>query len=173
MDRFFPCFSRVLPVCSSSNITSPSCSASVPWITLHRDIHHGYPQVNLEAQLSTDIHRWMMWISTTGYIGPWESQGRETFQRLVHILFFKTMKCISQQLKINSDGLAHIKCRVGLLVACWIWKNHNAMLIRKEDVSKQWVWINRSHTARRCASFERSWSYHSMLMGLPGSRSYR
>ncbi len=30
---------------------------SVPWTTLQRDIHGGYPQVNLEAQLSTVIHR--------------------------------------------------------------------------------------------------------------------
>ena|SRR5882762_11734816 len=47
--------------------------ASVPWITLQRDIHRGYPQVDLEAQLSTDIHRWMMWISTAGYIGLQEA----------------------------------------------------------------------------------------------------
>ena len=48
---------------------------SVPWITLQRDIHCGYPQVDLEAQLSTVIHWWMMWISTVGYIGPQNALG--------------------------------------------------------------------------------------------------
>ena len=90
---------------------------SVPWITFHRDIHRGYPQVNLEAQLSTDIHRWMMWISTAGYISPRESQGGKPFKGLC-TFYFKTTKCISQQLEIDSDGLAYIKCRVGLLVDC-------------------------------------------------------
>ena len=52
-----------------------SHNASVPWITLRRDIHRGYPQVNLEAQLSTVIHWWMTWISTAGYISPQNAVG--------------------------------------------------------------------------------------------------
>jgi len=65
--------------------------ASVPWITLQRDIHRGYPQVNLEAQLSTDIHWWMMWISTTGYIGMQEAvEGPENLSK-AWTLYFKTI----------------------------------------------------------------------------------
>jgi hypothetical protein len=61
-----------------------SCSVD----NLHRDIHCGYSQVDLEAQLSTDIHWWMMWISIAGYMyQPTREPVWETFQRLVHILF--------------------------------------------------------------------------------------
>jgi hypothetical protein len=48
-----------LQVCavSAQHPTDKGLQIRVPWITLQRDIHGGYPQINLEAQLSTVIHR--------------------------------------------------------------------------------------------------------------------
>jgi hypothetical protein len=42
---------------SAINGKFSTSSIRVPCITLQRDIHRGYPQIDLEAQLSTVIHR--------------------------------------------------------------------------------------------------------------------
>jgi hypothetical protein len=77
---------------------------SVPWITLQRDIHCGYPQVDLEAQLSTDIHRWMMWISTARYIGLW---GRGNLSKAhAHCISKKSTDYISQSSSENTFSSA-------------------------------------------------------------------